>query len=295
MTNVKKTVSTENAKHNIKIVNNAIKAFKKLRSEFKSAENNYQAAKYRIYNVLSVVFEHYVEFKSEFDISDNKNKKALGDLFEKKIKELGDEYSISATKATSLELRMLRLVTGEAFKQEREKVYARCLRIAFNEKVHLEEDMSFADWIVACGGIEELRRNSEGKKSESEAAARIEYNAINASVQLPKSLANKFQSLSNGDADFAVALVRKSEGAMMIVATVDSKSAVTATLKALGKGKSVEDAQNAADEARAKREAIADSITQKFLNGGAGEGQAALEAATANINDEVKQEAVANG
>lgn len=295
MTNVKKTVSPENAKHNVKIVNNAIKAFKKVRSEFESAENDYQAAKYRIYNVLSVVFEHYVAFKSEFDISDSKNKKALGDLFEKKIQELGDEYSISATNATSLELRMLRLVTGSAFKQEREKVYARCLRIAYAEKVHLEEDMSFADWIISRGGIEEVRRDSEGKNSESEAAARIEYNSINASVQLPKSLANKFQSVSNGDADFAVALVRKSEGAMTIVATVDSKSAVTATLKALGKGKSVEDVQKAADEARAKREAIADSITQKFLNGGAGEGQAALEAATANINDEVKQEAVANG
>ena len=190
-------------------------------------------------------------------------------MFEKKVNDLNDERSILATAATSLELRVLRVVTGSAFKQEREKAYARVLRIAFDEKIHEDKAMSFADWIVGAGGIEEVRRSGKAgsEQNQAAAAARVEYTATTSSAQLPASFANKFVQDKNGDENFAVALVRKNaDGTLSLVATADSKAAVTVMLKALGKGKTVADVKKVAAEAEAKRAAKAAAATQKILS-----------------------------
>lgn len=290
-TSVKKKTATEIAKQNNKIVNDAIKALTNVRSDFDVAESDYQSAKQRIYNVLSVVFEQYVAIKTA------EKKKAVLELFEQKIEALKDERALVATQATSLELKVLRVVTGDTFKQEREKAYARVLRVAFAEKIHLETEMSFVDWIVGAGGIEEIRRSgkSSSQQNENEQSARIKYNAIVASAQLPKSFANKFEKAEkHGDADFALALVRKhDDGSLNIVATLDNKAAVKATLKALGKGVSVEQAEKDADEQRAKLAAKAAAVTAAFLSGEEGAGEAAL--AAANSNEDIKQKEVVNG
>jgi len=290
-TSVKKMTATEIAKQNNKIVNDAIKALTNVRSDFDVAESYYQSAKQRIYNVLSVVFEQYVAIKTA------EKKKAVLELFEQKIEALKDERALVATQATSLELKVLRVVTGDTFKQEREKAYARVLRVAFAEKIHLETEMSFVDWIVGAGGIEEIRRSgkSSTQQNENEQSARIKYQAILASAQLPKSFANKFEKAEkHGDADFALALVRKhDDGSLNIVATLDNKAAVKATLKALGKGVSVEQAEKDADEQRAKLAAKAAAVTAAFLSGEEGAGEAAL--AAANSNEDIKQKEVVNG
>ena len=295
-TSVKKKSATEISKQNNKIVNDALKALTNVRSDFDAAESEYQSAKQRIYNVLSVVFEQYVAIKTA------EKKKAVLELFDQKIEAMKDERVIVATQATSLELKVLRVVTGSALQHkslttEREKAYARVLRVAYAEKIHLETEMSFVEWIVGAGGIEEIRRSgkSSTQQNENEQAARIKYQAILASAQLPKSFANKFEKAEkHGDADFALALVRKhDDGSLNIVATLDNKAAVKATLKALGKGVSVEQAERDADEQRAKLAAKAAAVTAAFLSGEEGAGEAAL--AAANSNEDIKQKEVVNG
>ena len=136
---VKAKTATENSRKNNKIVKDVISNLTNARDDFNSAETEYQSAKHKIYNVLSVVFDQYVALKSAEKV------KAVRELFEKKVKELKDDQSIVATKATSLELLVLRVVIGNAFKQEREKVYARVLRLALAEKIHEDAELSFVD------------------------------------------------------------------------------------------------------------------------------------------------------
>jgi len=136
---VKAKTATENSRKNNKIVKDVISNLTNARDDFNSAETEYQSAKHKIYNVLSVVFDQYVALKSAEKV------KAVRELFEKKVKELKDDQSIVATQATSLELLVLRVVIGNAFKQEREKVYARVLRLALAEKIHEDAELSFVD------------------------------------------------------------------------------------------------------------------------------------------------------
>ena len=272
MTKNDKKTATEISKQNNKIVRDVIVSLTNIRADFDVAENEYQSARGRIYTVLSRVFEQYVAIRVAIKNADKKNQKTLLELFEKKVSDLNDERSIVATAATSLELRVLRVVTGSTFKTEREKAYARVLRIAFDEKIHEDEAMSFADWIVGAGGIEEVRRSGKAgsKQNEAAEAARVEYTATTASAQLPTSLANKFVKVENSDPNFAVALVRKNaDGTLSLVATADSKAAVTVMLKALGKGKTVADAEKVAAEAAAKRAAKAAAATQQMLSAAA--------------------------
>lgn len=283
MTKNDKKTATEISKQNNKIVRDVIVSLTNIRADFDVAENEYQSAKGRIYTVLSRVFEQYVAIKVAIQNADKKNQQTLRELFEKKVDDLNDERSIVATAATSLELRVLRVVTGSAFKQEREKAYARVLRIAFDEKIHEDETYdSLADWIVGAGGIEEVRRTGKAgsKQNEAKEAARVEYTATTSSAQLPASLANKFVKVENSDPNFAVALVRKNaDGTYSLVATADSKGAVTVMLKALGKGKTVADAKKAADEAEAKRAAKAAAATQQLLSAAATSAASIKEAA----------------
>jgi hypothetical protein len=282
MTKNDKKTATEISKQNNKIVRDVIVSLTNIRADFDVAENEYQSAKGRIYTVLSRVFEQYVAIKVAIQNADKKNKQTLRELFEKKVSDLNDERSIVATAATSLELRVMRVVTGSAFKLEREKAYARVLRIAFDEKIHEDEAMSFADWIVGAGGIEEVRRSGKAgsKQNEAAEAARVEYTATTASAQLPTSFANKFVKVENSDPNFAVALVRKNaDGTLSLVATADSKGAVTAMLKALGKGKTVAYAEKVAAEAAAKRAAKVAAATKQMLSAAATSAASLMEAA----------------
>ena len=282
MTKNDKKTATEISKQNNKIVRDVIVSLTNIRADFDVAENEYQSAKGSIYTVLSRVFEQYVAIRVAIKNADKKNQKTLLELFEKKVSDLNDERSIVATAATSLELRVLRVVTGSTFKTEREKAYARVLRIAFDEKIHEDEAMSFADWIVGAGGIEEVRRSGKAgsKQNEAAEAARVEYTATTASAQLPTSFANKFVKVENSDPNFAVALVRKNaDGTLSLVATADSKAAVTVMLKALGKGKTVADAEKVAAEAAAKRAAKAAAATQQMLSAAATSAASIKEAA----------------
>ena len=260
---VKAKTPTENSRKNNKIVKDVISNLTNARDDFNSAETEYQSAKHKIYNVLSVVFDQYVALKSA------DKAKAVRELFEKKVKELKDDQSIVATQATSLELLVLRVVIGNAFKQEREKVYARVLRLALAEKIHEDAELSFVDWIVGAGGIEEVRRSDAKATSSQEKvkAARAHYNAALSalSVSVPKSVEKKFVSApTNADDDFVVALVRKSS--MTIVATTDSQSAVSATLKSLGKNFKLEEVKRNIVDAEQRAKAKAKAANSNFAS-----------------------------
>ena len=216
-----------------------------LRGDFDTAEAAYQLARKGIYAVLEKVFNAYAAIAGAGD-------KLVEKSFLEQVKDLQDLRSSAAkevikTKATPLELVMLRLVCGDMIKEERAKAYCYVLRCAFAAKVQ-DSGVSFSQWLVSAGGLEEVRADKSSKADEAVDAAAIRYKDLPA-------LANTTVAVAGGDTNhdtFAVALMRKSGSGWVIVDTTGNKAAVTQTLKVLGKGRTVE--QEKQEVANRKRE-----------------------------------------
>jgi hypothetical protein len=117
--------------------------------------------------------------------------------------------------------------------------------------------------------LDRWRWRNRSEKTSSSAdqakAARAHYKAALSalSVSVPKSVEKKFVSATtNADDDFVVALVRKSS--MTIVATTDSQSAVSATLKSLGKNFKLEEVEQNIVDAEQKEKAKAKAANSNF-------------------------------
>lgn len=218
-----------------------------LRGDFDTAEAAYQLARKGIYAVLEKVFNAYAAIKGAADPLVEKS-------FLEQVKDLQDLRSSAAkevikTKSTPLEMVMLRLVCGDMIKDEREKAYCYVLRCAFTAKVQ-DSGVSFSQWLVSAGGIEEVRTDKSSKADEAVDAAAIRYTDIPA-------LANTTVAVAGDDTNhdtFAVALMRKSSSGWVIVDTTGKKAAVIQTLKVLGKGRTVkQEKQEVADRKREQK------------------------------------------
>lgn len=265
----KKTATEETGEEILAVAETAMKTLVCLRGQFDEAEMSYQTGRAGLYAVLARVFEQYAAIKL---IS---QKVRAIEAFKALLENLDDDRAAYAkasikTKASSLERLMLRIVCGDAFKDEREKAYASVLRKAFNQKVH-EGDAGFVAWVIASGGVEVLRTQSKSRKpNEAVAAAAIQYKAAASGVKMPRGIYD-VQKAATKDAhpDFYVAIVRRDTKS--IVATTDQKSAVSATLNALGKGMTVAEAKKTAAAAKkaalAAKKAAAEAVYAKATSG----------------------------
>lgn len=217
----------------------SIKKLVAARETFATAENQYRNAKLAIYNVLADIFDAYALYKTD---------EKAREVFQASYEEMNTENKyFPETAATSLELKVLRFVTISSklsqFRAERQKAYASVLRIAFASNIHTNDNVSFKSWLIAAGGIEEVRRaKSSASNSTAIDNARIYYNAAVKTANVAQSFAKQIEeATAKTDSDFVVALVRRSD--KKIVEVCDNKAAVSAALKAVGKAITAEEAE----------------------------------------------------
>ena len=252
--------TTQTAELNIQIATQAVADLKNLRKQFKSADNQLMSAHKAVYTVLSCAFDVLVSLKTA------EESKRVSDVFEQQLADMKrDAKAKHAIASTSIELKVIRFVCGD-LKQKRENSYARVLRVAFAENIH-NKDMTFVEWMLAAGGVEQVRRSGNGEVPKD--FGEIARNALKSVTPLAPVAAEHIKHAGDnetGDEEFCIAVVRKnSDGTFGMVATVDNAALTKQALVRAGKGLAAEhDAVKAADEAREREQAASDA-TRKLV------------------------------
>lgn len=255
------TTTTQNAELNIQIATKAVADLKNLRKQFKSADNQLMRANKAVYTVLSLAFDVLVSLKTADE------PKRVRDVFEQQLEDMKrDAKAKHAIASTSIELKVIRFVCGD-LKQKRESSYARVLRVAFAENIH-SKNISFVDWMIAAGGVDQVRRSGNGEAKKD--FAEIARNALKSVTPLaPVATAHIKHAGEKEAADtvFCIAVVRKNaDGTFGIVTTIDNAALTKQALARAGKGLTIErEALKAADEER-QREKAASDATRKLAN-----------------------------
>jgi hypothetical protein len=254
------TTTTQNAELNIQIATKAVADLKSLRKQFKSADSQLMRANKAVYAVLSCAFDVLVNLKTA------EEPQRVRDVFEQQLENMKrDAKAKHAIASTSIELKVIRFVCGD-LKQKRESSYARVLRVAFAEDIH-KKDISFVDWMLAAGGVDQVRRTGNGEAPKD--FAEIARNALKSVTPLaPVAAAHIKRAGENevADIEFCVAVVRKNaDGTFSIVTTVDNAALTKQALARAGKGLTAEqDVLKAAEDER-KREQAASDATRKLV------------------------------
>ena len=256
------TKKTENTELNYRIATKAVADLKNLRKQFKSADNQLTRANKAVYDVLSCAFDVLVSLKTA------EEPKRVREVFEQQLVEMKrDAKAKHAIASTSIELKVIRFVCGDLNKK-RENTYARVLRVAFADDVHNTEK-SFVGWILAAGGIDEVRRKGNGEAPQD--FVEIARNSLKSVKPLAPVAAAHIKRAGKkeiADAEFCVAVVRKNtDGTFSIVTTVDNAALTKQALARAGKRLSDEQqTQKAADEVREHIQAASEA-TRKLASG----------------------------
>jgi len=249
------TKTTQNAELNNQIATKAVADLKNLRKQFKSADNQLMRAHKAVYNVLSCAFDVLVSLKTA------EEPKRVNLAFEQQLAEMKrDAKAKHAIASTSIELKVIRFVCGD-LKQKRENSYARVLRVAFAQDIH-KKDMSFVAWMLAAGGVDQVRRSGNGEAPKD--FAEIARNALKSATPLASVAAAHITHAGEkevADEEFCVAVVRKNaDGTFSIVTTVDNAALTKQALARAGKGLTAQqEALKAADDAREREQAASDA------------------------------------
>jgi hypothetical protein len=254
------TKTTENAEINFQIATKAVADLKKLRKQFKSADNQLMRAHKAVYHVLSCAFDVLVSLKTA------EEPKRVNDVFEQQLADMKrDAKAKHAIASTSIELKVIRFVCGD-LKQKRENSYARVLRVAFAETVH-DKDMSFVDWMLAAGGVDQVRRSGNGEAPKD--FAEIARNALKFVKPLAAVSAAHIKHAGeneSADPEFCIAVVRKNaDGTYGIVTSIDNAALTKQALARAGKGLTQDQETLKAADAERKREEAASEATRKLI------------------------------
>ena len=247
--------TTQNAELNIQIATKAVADLKNLRKQFKSADNQLMRAHKAVYTVLSCAFDVLVSLKTA------EESKRVSDVFEQQLVDMKrDAKAKHAIASTSIELKVIRFVCGD-LKQKRESSYARVLRVAFAEDIH-NKDMNFVDWMLAAGGVDQVRRSGNGEAPKDFAEiARTALKSVTPLAHVAAAHIKRAGDNEAADEEFCIALVRKnSDGTFGMVATVDNAALTKQALVRAGKGLTAEqDAVKAAADEREREQAASDA------------------------------------
>jgi len=242
-----------------------------LRNDFIKSEETYQAAIASIYEVLGKVFAQYAVLKTET------NSSAVIKVFDQMIADLkaDDQNAMTATKATTLDQKVIRFVMGNALSDYREKAYATCLKVALKARVQ-NKKTSFAAWVIAQGGIDAISRpakktaaaKSKRRKNAYKQAAKFHQTS---EVVSPVPVMLPANTIIESDSQYAVALIRKDKNGLLgqIVKVVDEKAPVLETLRAIGHSMDLDaEAKKKAEEEKKAQEAaqkLIDEAHQKII------------------------------
>lgn len=212
-------------------------------------EGTYAAANAELYSILGDCLDLFVALKRKMGAA-------------KAVNELLDLRGITYNSATSLELKLVRLVFGSADSVKRIEnrlySYARVIRVAADAKQTSE---TLAQFITDRHGIDEIRRaDSAGVTAAEKAKAQVELAQAALSTPSDSDLFANFElpdELQPKDGQqFSLALVRKNaDGTGSIVFGTDNVTAV-ATVLALA-GRALQDNAAKAAEVEATKQVAA--------------------------------------
>lgn len=249
------TKTTQNAELNIQIATKAVADLKNLRKQFKSADNQLMRAHKAVYAVLSCAFDVLVSLKTAGE------PKRVSDVFEQQLADMKrDAKAKHAIASTSIELKVIRFVCGDLH-QRRENSYARVLRVAFAEDIH-NKNMNFVDWMLAAGGVDQVRRSGNGEAPKDFAdIARSALKFVTPLAPVAAAHIKRAGDKEVADEEFCIAVVRKnSDGTFGIVTTVDNAALTKQALARAGKEMTTEQRMlKAADDERKREQAASDA------------------------------------
>ncbi|MBF9045919.1 hypothetical protein LSUCC0031_02205 [Rhodobacterales bacterium LSUCC0031] len=192
-------------------------------------QGTYAAANAELYSILGDCLDLFIALKRRMDVS-------------KEVNALLDLRGITYNTATSLELKLVRLVFASANTASRIEnrlfSYARVIRVAADAK---QTGATLAQFIAERHGIDEIRRvNKDGVTSADKQKAQVELARTKLLTPSDSELFTNFDLPDplqpKAGEQFSLALVRKNaDGTGSIVFGTDNVAAVTAVLALAGK------------------------------------------------------------
>jgi hypothetical protein len=220
-----------------------------IEKRMKWEQGTYAASNAELYSVLGDCLDLFVTIKGNYSLP-------------KGVNALLDTYGIKYTNATSLELKLVRLVFANSANSEqinnRLFAYARVIRVAADAK---QTSATLAKFIAANHGIEEIRRASkDGVSATNKQEAQIEQARMHFYSPSDTELFSDFDlpdPLQPVDGEyFSLALVRKNaDGTGSIVFGTNNTSAVATVLAIAGKALRKEVVKTAEEDAIERAEA----------------------------------------
>ncbi len=192
-------------------------------------QGTYAAANAELYSILGDCLDLFVALKRRMDVS-------------KDVNALLDVRGITYNNATSLELKLVRLVFASADTAARIEnrlfSYARVIRVAADAK---QTGETLAQFITLRHGIDEIRRvNKDGVTAADKLKAQVDLARVKLIVPSDTELFSGFelpdQLQPKAGEQFSLALVRKNaDGTGSIVFGTDNVTAVSTVLALAGK------------------------------------------------------------
>lgn len=244
---VKANIAATNAK--IEATNTAVSTLvdtlKTQQSAYKSFEKAQAKANAKLHAVLGEAFTAYADLMTDDECVDSK---AKINLFKAKVEAQKSKFAKASTAATSLQLRIVRYVCGDAITDKTATNYARVIKVAYANAVQ-KMDMTFSEWVLLSGGIDNVRATKDGETPK-------DFLAVGKTICATRNAEAAVEAAADSGHEFSVALVRTNDDGTQDIVWSTNKDALTnAALKAAGKALDGEAEQQSAEEAQIAAEA----------------------------------------
>ena len=205
MTNQKQVeanIAATNAK--IEATNTAVSTLvdtlKTQQSAYKSFEKAQAKANAKLHAVLGEAFTAYADLMTDDECVDSK---AKINLFKAKVEAQKSKFAKASTAATSLQLRIIRYVCGDAITDKTATNYARVIKVAYANAVQ-KMDMTFSEWVLLSGGIDNVRATKDGETPK-------DFLAVGKTICATRNAEAAVEAAADSGHEFSVALVRTND------------------------------------------------------------------------------------
>jgi hypothetical protein len=221
-------------------VSTLVDTLKKQRLAYKSFERLQTKANAKLHAVLGEAFTAYADLMTDDECVDSK---AKINLFKEKVKEQKSRFAKASTAATSLQLRIVRYVCGDAITDKTATNYARVIKVAYDNAVQ-NMDMTFSEWVILSGGIDNVRATKTGEAPK-------DFLVVGKRICVTRNAEAAVEAAADSGHEFSVALVRTNDdGTQDIVWSTNKEALTNAALKAAGKALDGKAEQQDAEEAQ---------------------------------------------
>jgi hypothetical protein len=221
-------------------VTTLVDTLKKQQSAYKSFERLQTKANAKLHAVLGEAFTAYADLMTDDECVDSK---AKINLFKEKVDAQKSQFAKASTAATSLQLRIVRYVCGDAITDKTATNYARVIKVAYDNAVQ-NMDMTFSEWVILSGGIDNVRATKTGEAPK-------DFLVVGKRICVTRNAEAAVEAAADSGHEFSVALVRTNDdGTQDIVWSTNKEALTNAALKAAGKALDGKAEQQDAEEAQ---------------------------------------------